>query len=218
MSTLPLGDVHQLFADVDAVEQPEKRLRGVLEAIGDGLAVVDDARVDPAREAFGRLATAVGEVPDQKTLHAGPRRDQSWELARPGRGFLGVVQRDLSTDRHPRADVQVIEHRVGDRSADVIEVDVDAVLAREGRTDLAEAVADGLALVADYEYGRIDSVLESVNERFLSHPGAVSTGTVKSNKKIQDERVSKIKTGFLPEESRPDKDLPDIPESINDVI
>ena len=58
------------------------------------------------------------------------------EQARARWRFVGVVLRDLAADHDARSHVDGLEDGVGDRAADVIEIDVNAFGAKLGQPDV----------------------------------------------------------------------------------
>ena len=86
----------------------------------------------------------MGVVVDQEPFEPRAEDDQEAEVARRELRLGEVVLRDLPADRDARAEGEPPEDRLGERAADVVEVDVDAVRAR-----LLQPSVDVVALVVD---------------------------------------------------------------------
>ena len=113
-------------------------LRRVLDAVGDGFAVLDPALLDHAGELVPRLGIALVPVEHDHALHADAvDEDRADVLHLVGLGR--VVARDQAADDDARERVHHRQDRVEDLAADVLEVDVDALGA--GRLQVALEVA-----------------------------------------------------------------------------
>ena len=124
------AELDERLAAVLAAEHAHERRRGVLEALGHVLAVAELALGEPAAEPLQALGEAMDEVVDQEALEPRAEDDQEAEIARRELRLGEVVLRDLAADRDAGSQRQAAEDGLGDRAADVVEVDVDAVRAR----------------------------------------------------------------------------------------
>ncbi len=135
---------HQELAGVAAgVEQAEVVDR-VLEPHAHVLARLDLARGDPAAELAEHLVVVLDEVEDDEALHGEALHQDQRPGARARRRLLVIVARDHAAERHAAEQVHAAHHRLHDRAADLLEVDVHAL-----RRQRVEPLADVLVLVVD---------------------------------------------------------------------
>src|ERR1700712_5618770 len=76
------SEVHEHFARVVTVEQVEKRLRSVVEALANGLLVNDVPRLHEGCHLREEFRLEVEVIAHQEALHPGARGDQRHEVAR----------------------------------------------------------------------------------------------------------------------------------------
>src|SRR5690606_20849530 len=134
-----VGDVHQLFAEVSALEHALEGLHGIFQPFGDCLAVFEIATGHLFGEQPGNLLVAVLPLGHQEEAvfglvlaHSAEHVERRLHLA----GILGVVGGYITADRHPRALVQQLGHRPGHLAADVLEVHIDAIRAGSSQVGL----------------------------------------------------------------------------------
>ena len=102
-------------------------LGGVLDTLHQVLPVAKLAGPQPIPHLSQGLRVLFLEVPHQKPLDLGPLDDQVSQPARPLLGTIQVVLRALAADGHSGLEVEQCDHGIGDRAAQVVEVDVNAV-------------------------------------------------------------------------------------------
>src|SRR4030095_5706810 len=120
------GQPHELLAEVPTLEEADEGGRSVLEPVRDVLAVLDPALAHPAPAVRDEVGLAVEVVRDDEALQQHPV-DQERAQVGAGHRPRRVVLRAQPAEGNARVHVDVPEHRVEDRAADVLEVDVDAV-------------------------------------------------------------------------------------------
>ena len=150
------ADPDERLAAVLAAEHPDERGGRVLEPLGHVLAVGELALGEPAAEALQALGEAMDVVVDQEPLEPRAEDDQEAEVARRELRLGEVVLRDLPADRDAGAEREPPEDRLGERAADVVEVDVDAVRARllQPRVDVVALVVDADVVAVEARSGR----------------------------------------------------------------
>src|SRR6266403_939531 len=121
-----LADLDEHLAGVLAAQQPDQRLRRLLQALHDVLAVLQLALAQPARAIGEELRQPVGVIADEEATD-GDAVDQHRREVRPRRHLGRVVLRDDAAERDARERVDVPQHRLEDVATDVVEVHVDAL-------------------------------------------------------------------------------------------
>src|SRR5690606_9577761 len=135
------GDMHQLLAVVHALEHALECLYSIFQSLGDGFPVLEIATGHLLGQQCRDLLVLVLPLGDQeetvlrRILQLAEDMEGGFHLAR----VLGIVGRDVATDRHPRAGVQQPGHGTADVTADVLEVHINAV--RTGRRQIGLEVA-----------------------------------------------------------------------------
>src|SRR5690606_32495931 len=133
--------MHQLLAEGLALEQALECLCGIFESPRDGFPVLEIATGHLLCQQCRDLLVLVLPLGDQeetvlrRILQLAEDMEGGFHLAR----VLGIVGRDVATDRHPRAGVQQPGHGTADVTADVLEVHINAV--RTGRRQIGLEVA-----------------------------------------------------------------------------
>src|SRR5690606_13703362 len=148
--TMP-SELDDHLSGVVAAQDPEERLEVVLDALDDGLPVLQLARADPGADLLDELRLQVVVVADQEALDAAAGLDEAGEVAGAGRGLGVVVDGDRPADGDPAVPVEGADGRLQVVAADVVEVDVDPV-----RGGLPQLVADLAVLVVE---GGVEAVL-----------------------------------------------------------
>src|SRR5690606_195969 len=94
------------LSGVVAAQDPEERLEVVLDALDDGLPVLQLARADPGADLLDELRLQVVVVADQEALNAAAGLDEAGEVAGAGRGLGVVVDGDRPADGDPAVPVE----------------------------------------------------------------------------------------------------------------
>src|SRR6185369_13220917 len=124
------SEPHQHLAEVLALEEPEKRLRRLVDSVEHGLLPLDSAGPDPGGHIGEELGRHVEKVGDDEALHLEALADHIGEVARPGRRLHAVVHADHAAHHHSAVSAHQLERHLEVLAADVLVVDVDAVRAR----------------------------------------------------------------------------------------
>lgn len=98
----------------------------VFDALHHVLPIAKLAGPEPVLKLPQGLSVLRRKVPHQKPLDLGPLDDQVSQPARSLLGAIQVVLRALAADRHSSLEIEQSHHRVGDRAAQVVEIDVGA--------------------------------------------------------------------------------------------
>src|SRR5580700_4403922 len=117
------------FAQVFACEQLQKSVGKSFESFHDMLARLEFARRHPPCHLLNSMGVAVGIVKDQHAFHGGALDQQREIVARALHRTGNVVLRDGAADHDASATRKVCESSLKDVTADVVEVDVDALRA-----------------------------------------------------------------------------------------
>ncbi len=162
-----VGHADDQLAQLVAGEQPQQRLRCVLQPLGDGHLALQPTLGQPAGQLRTRLGVAVRVVEHDESLH--PRAvDQQRQIAgRAARGRGLVVVVDGAADHHPRPPRQPPQRGLEHRPADVVEVDVDAVGAR--RADRLGQVVAVLVVDGGVEAEHLGQVAALVRTARTAH-------------------------------------------------
>ena len=85
------AELHEHLAEVLSLEEAEEGARGVLQALDDGLLVLETPGLDPGAGLAQELGVAVEVIADDEALHADAIADHLEEVARPRLGRVLVV-------------------------------------------------------------------------------------------------------------------------------
>src|ERR1044072_729842 len=129
-----LRDLHELLAEVLALEHAHEGRRGILEAFGDVLAVLDPPPLDPLRDLADEIVEAPPEIHHDEAADgealgehgAEDLRSLVFHVRRVGRAIL----RDQPAHRNAREWIEQWKHRVPDLTGHILEIDVDPLRAR----------------------------------------------------------------------------------------
>src|SRR6267143_4142050 len=113
-----LADLDEHLAGVLAAQQPDQRLRRLLQALHDVLAVLQLALAQPAPTVGEELRQPVGVIADEEATD-GDAVDQHRREVRSRRHLGRVVLRDDAAERDARERVDVLQHRLEDVATDV---------------------------------------------------------------------------------------------------
>src|SRR5260370_10252653 len=152
------GDFYQLLASVPTLQHADESARRILESVFDGLFILQLAFLEPRRELRHPFAKTRRVVDDQKAFHLRAVHYEQREEARSCFRVLEVIQRDLAADTDARVQGQVEQHRVGDRSSDIVEVDVHT--ARAELFYFRAVVGGGLVIESAVEAEVVDQVAD----------------------------------------------------------
>ena len=116
------------------LSRPMNACGRVLKPVGDVLAILDPALLDPLRHVAHEIGEACGEIGDDEAADGEALgQDVAQQQLRrfgPGRQFGRVVLRDQPAHRNARERIEQRQHRIEHRAADILEIDVDAFRAR----------------------------------------------------------------------------------------
>src|SRR5215831_10395553 len=97
-----LSELHDLLAEILALQEADEGAGGVLEAVGYGFAKFESARAHQARELFQRDGPAVQMVGDDEALELDAHADRHHQVLDAVAVIGGVVLRDHAAERNAR--------------------------------------------------------------------------------------------------------------------
>src|SRR6266568_7134197 len=130
---------HQKLAEILALQQPEERLRRVLESLDHVFLVLDLALLQPRGDVASERLGLIREIRDDEAADGEALGQHLAEQLRRAVGaswqLVHVVLRDQPAHRDAGEIVEQGRNRIPDRAADVLEIDIDAL-----RASLAQLV------------------------------------------------------------------------------
>src|SRR5215472_1212243 len=173
-----LRELHQLLAEVLALQHTDERFRRILETNGDGLAILDLAGGDALGKLLQRYRPALHVVGDDETLDLDAVADHGDEVL-DAVAVDRIVVRDHAAERETGERVGPRQHGIQDLAADIFEIHIDA-LRRGGGEIRMEAL--GPVVDAGVEAEFLDHVVT-----FLFAPSyAESSGALHSGQLPHD--------------------------------
>ena len=161
-----LGNLDQQLAEVAPFQQADQRLRGVLQTLDHVLAVFDLAAFDPAGHLAIKNRPLVGEFTlNETTYREALCQDLPHDYGQtvgPFERASAIVVGDQAADGDARKGIEQGEDRIPYRSADVFEIDIDAVR------------AGGSQLFGKVRRPVIDDLVET---QLVAHEGAFARTT-----------------------------------------
>src|SRR5258708_30427203 len=136
-------ELHELLAEILALEQRDETRGGVVDSLDDRLAVLELALGEAARKARERFAVAISPVEHDHSLHPDAVDQHRAHVAVSIRLGEAVIP-DQAADDDAREQVHEGQRRIEDLATDVLEADVHAP-----RTRLAQALLQIARLVVD---------------------------------------------------------------------